>query len=323
MADTKFLITLILFLFFVTVPTALIIESYNDWNTNTTLDISTCPEGMAFCPSSQSLNTEVTLSGNISFADTDYMNTSLIMTDLNWHQVPNIGIVYIPGLIPIYDSWILVNGIQPDADGYYTGTYLVNNSVHKDFKLTLHGKRTASGIYMEVTNDGFKIPSLIPYQYDYVFPYPNLFAKSDMMTIKTRYNPSSNLLEVYLDGGQLFAVDTPEPTFYTLFDSSNYYGGIGTKGERLTFISYFPENGIKLAGGTEKSLTIVDEVWKLVPYHDQIESFVNTLGAIANPFNNYGTDLTGEKIIPWWLTALVDIALVGIVAYGIQILRGN
>ena len=322
MADTKFFVILITLLFLVTVPIALIIQSYNDWNANITEDMSSCPEGIAFCPSASTLNSEFTLTGNVSLAENDYLNTSLLMTDLNWHHFAGVGTMYRPGLIPIYDSWLLVNGIQPDQDGYYTTNYLVNDTVNGVFKITLHGKRTADGMYLEVTNDGFKIPSHIPYLYDFTYSYPNLFSH-DMLYIRTKYNPVSHNLVVSLDGSQLFDTTTPSPIFYTIGDSSNYYGGIGTKTDGLTLISYYAENGIKIAGGTEKSTTILDEVWKLVPYHDQIETFVNTIGAIANPFNSYGTDLTGEKLIPWWLTALVDIILIGIVAYGITILRGN
>lgn len=324
MADTKFFLTLILSVFLITVPIALIVQSYNDWNANTTSNYSatTCPEGMAYCPNMQKIGSSARLSGNVSMAETNYLNTSVLIEDYSWRYVEGVGTMFRTSKIEVYDHYLLINGIQPDTNGYYTTSYLINNSVKGDFKLVLWGKRTATGLVLEVSDDEFRIPSAVPYLYSYRFPYPGLFDTHSMLYIRTRYSPALNKLSVSLDNTTLFSIDTTRPVFYTIFDSSNYYGGIGTKTDKVTLVSYYPENGQVISGGT-KSLTVLDDIWKIVPYHEQIEDFVDVLGAILNPFNNYGTDLTGTKIIPWWLSTLIDIMLIGIIAYGIQILRGD
>lgn len=320
MADTKFFFILLTVLAFVSIPTALIVMDYNNWNENKTSDYSSCPAG-AYCPAKSNVGFVTSLTGNISLADTDYTNTTAIFEDYSWRYNKGVGTLSQFSGIPFYDYYLLIPGINPDINGYYTVTYLINNSVKERFLLVLHGKRTATGLVLECTNDGFKIPGLIPYMYDYTYNIPNMFTTRDHL-IQTKYNPSTNNLIVFYQGIELFGITAPAPVFLTAFDSSNYYGGIGTKANGITLISYTATSGQTISGNAEE-LTILDKVWEVVPYHDQIETFTGVIFDLVNPFDSYGNDMTGTPIIPWWISVFFIIITIGIVAYGIQILRGN
>jgi hypothetical protein len=182
-------------------------------------------------------------------------------------------------------------------------------------------------ITLEFSNNGIKIPGLIPYTYAQQFSVPGLF-NTPAFNIRTEYNPSSTKIKCYVND-QLM-VSTTQSQFSVVgntlgihMPSSDYYGGIGTKDPDINLRSYQADNGQSISAADVKNPDIWDRLLSVIPWGKEIWNFVNVFFAIINPFNTYGNDLMGIELIPWWLSAMVDIIIIGIIAYGVQILRGN
>jgi len=334
MADTKFFIILLTILAFVTIPSALIIMSYNDWNANTTQNYSKCPPNMSYCPNINTTKYSATLSGWVNASLQDLTNTTFLdihdqiySSSKSW--IWNYGIGYISrptksGLLGVYYNDLLLNYVKPDSNGYYEVIYSVNNTVKKEFIIILHGKLMQDGIFLKFTNDGIRIPGMIPYTYVAEVPISNLFSRT-YFNIHTRYNPTTNKVTCIVDNQYIFnEVTIPDPTLYwmSFIDSSDYYGGIGAIDDGVTLTGWQVIGG-QTAPGNPQRTSFLDDVWKIVPYYKEIEKFKDAFWDLVNPFDNYGSDLTGEPIVPWFISVFIDIIFIGIIAYAITILRGN
>ena len=334
MADTKFFFILLMVLAVTSIPTALIVMSYNDWNNNTTTVISSgCPPG-AYCPNKEEIGMGVAsqLIGNVSLSTHNYLNTSFIDVQTcdngEWCWIWNNGIgaisrPYHGGLAETSYDYLLLSGINRNSNGYYIVTYQVNNTVKKDFTLVLSSRFSQQGPVLEFTNTEVRVPATVPFTYSYRFSTPGLF-NNLWFNISTEYNPDTNKLNWFVnDQWGDININVPDRLLYWNFlETTTYYGGIGARDDGVTLTSYYASSGQNVIGNPEDE-TFTDKVWEIVPYHDQIESFIGVFADIVNPFDSYGNDINGDPIVPWWMSVMVIIIIIGIAAFGIQILRGN
>ena len=326
MADTKFFVILITLLFFVTVPTALIIQSYNDWNLNKTEDFSSCPAQYGgYCPSPDNPTVSERIRGGYNFT---YQNMTgepwVVIENLPYTDNPawiyNTGVGYISKAGTSFWERSIYFKYAVPQNNYYIINYVVNNTVKKPFFITIHAIEGVKYLELEFSDNAIKIPSTIPYLYQKTYDMPGLFYYPELK-INTTYNPYTHHLLVSVNNG--FALDIYPSVGTDIPKPHDYWGGIGTKDNGVTLTSFDPVE-LNIPQITSNPSSIFGAICTTVPFCTEITKFTSVLFAIINPFSSdLTTDLTGQRIVPWFLSVLIDIAIIGIIAYGITILRGN
>ena len=341
MADTKFFFILLTVLALITIPTALIIVSYNDWNSGISETGQTCEnisQFGAYCPKPQNPTISESYSGTINLTTTNVDNVSYVtiqkklpLSDIPaWYWNTAIGYISTWGLND--NKHIFLNGVQK-INGWYKTSYTVNNTVKKEFLIVLHAGNLhplnfLRDLVLEFSANEVRIPGWVPYTYEKTVSVPGLFNNPNLL-IKTEYNPDTHLINCYVNNALIINNISQNEFSLNVWGSvthhvDDWYGGIGTKETGITLTSYYTEGGQSLAGISSTEPSIWDRILDLVPWGREIWNFASIFLNIINPFANVNTlDLTGQPIIPWFMSVFIDIMIIGIIAYGITILRGN
>lgn len=330
MADTKLFLIILSVLAITSITTALIIQSYQSWNTYGNDTFTGKCEGLnnVYCPYNPGLYE--------SLRGTQDLTTDNILTSLNssymfcigscplhWIFNNGIGVFSSNDALNINYHYMYLKGVNKNNDGYYRVNYTVNNTVKENFIITIHDSRD-SNFGLEFTDDGIKIPSVVPYFYNAQYPVRDFFNNPEF-TITTAYNTNTRHLLCYVNNQLIindYQFDITEALHKGCTDTC-YYGGIGAKASYVTLENYYVYDG-QSTNILEDEPSFWDKILDIVPWGHEIWNFTNTFITIANPMAGMTTtDSLDEPIIPWWLSVLFDILIIGVVAYGVTVLRGN
>ena len=338
MADTKLFLGLVTFIALFTIVSSIIIGSYNDWNANVTdSSIVSCPAG-AYCPSQPAQPGTYSIVGNIDLTTFCPDNISAFKSESSSYTIPiipywacalGIGVFHSVNANAFDYDYYYVDGVNP-VNNYYIMNYTINNTVKQPFTILLHGdaEKFVEYFVIEFKNDGIRIPGILPFSYDYQYPVSNLFANTEFQ-IQTKYNPRTNNVVLLVGNMYGFDITQEEPCFLICpsQDPSHSYGGVGAHEKYVTIKQIKSEGGIIVAQSqSEETPGLIDELWSIVPYHDEIDAFASTVWGLITFQYSFGeqVDLTGTVMVPWWIvTFAIWIPLIGIFAYIITVLRGN
>ena len=348
MADTKLLLVLLSVLAFSTIITGVIIQSYQSWNTygNDTFT-GKCPAGYgAYCPYPVDPSQSYLMQGEVNLTTTDATNVSWADVSDTGFTIPlikywkfNSGIGMISNTgesltgmdFGDYDS-LYIRGIQRSPDGYYRTMYWINNTVQKPFIIQLHALYKSERFRVEFADNKVGIPGTIPFTYLYRTDVPGLFI-NPLMNVTTEWNPSTSHVKVSLNTNIVLNETIEEPCVIPVFfcpspSPTDYFGGVGAKNNGVTWRGYYTLAGQSV---TNEQVNPETPVWNaildIVPWGHEIKNFADTFLGIATFQYSTATDTgdwAGEPIIPWWIVVFtIYIPIIAIVAYGIQLLRGD
>ena len=338
MADTKLFLILVTFLALFTITSSLIIGSYDNWNSNQTDDsLVSCPPG-AYCPVQPEQPGSYEIIGEVDFTVQNPENISVFIPETSSFTIPiipywtwntGIGIIHNVNANTFDYDYFYVDGVIP-VNNVYIMNYTINNTVKEPFTLLLHGDAEKKTEYfvVEFKNDGIRIPGITPFTYDYEYLVTNLFTTPEF-NIQTKYNPRTDNVVVLVNSMYGFDITLEEPCFLICptHDPSHSYGGVGAAKKYTTIKKIKSEGGLRVTSSqSEETPGLIDEVWSIVPYHDEIESFASTVWGLITFQYSFGeqTDLTGEALVPWWIvTFAIWLPLIGVFAYLITVLRGT
>lgn len=136
-------------------------------------------------------------------------------------------------------SYLLIDNLQPDAQGLYQNSYWIDNSAtglygqHSDWCI---GLRITGGVDQNeicAKSDGFHIPKYFidagtQWGDNYFYPYPGA-NEIDYPVVKTIYNDKTPSVDFYLDGVKFFTTENlnTDANLFGLW--GRYYAGIGTQ----------------------------------------------------------------------------------------------
>ena len=333
MADTRLLLVLISVLAISTIATGVIIQSYQSWNTyGNDSYIGECPSGYgAYCPAPKDPNVRIEyhdlnfLAANMTTEEFIVIHKDLISGTYRWKWFPGIG--YVSNPVWSSTAWMYFKYIEPDQEGYYNVLYIVNNSIKKPFYISLHSDERTDYLLLYFKSDRIEMPNSIPFTPPlYTYMAPGLFI-ANTFNISTRYNPNIHNIKVFVDSQYAFDITQREPFNLLGFTSAyyyDYYGGIGSdeKGTNLVFVQADISVPITSTGSS-----VLDTLLDVIPFARPISSFANTFTELARFRYSNATDTgdwAGEAMIPWWLVIItIYIPIIAIIAYAIQLLRGD
>ena len=313
-----------------TIVTGLVIQSYQSWNTyGNDSYTGMCPAGYgAYCPQPKDPNVKVQFSElnlqlvNITGEDFVYVQKDLISGEYKWKWVTGVGYtcVHPPG-------WIRFKFMTMDSSGFYMINYTVNNSVHRPFYLTLHADERTDYLVLAFKTDKIEMPNSLPFGSPlYTYNVPGILTK-EKLDIMTRYNPATHEVQVWVNNQYGFYITQEEPFNLFGFTSAmyyDYYGGIMSYDENVVLENV--EANIEVPITTSGS-SILDTLLDVIPFARPITSFLQTFMGMATFQYSTATDTgdwSGEPIIPWWVVIFVIyLPIIVIIAYAIQVLRGN
>ena len=347
MADTKLLLVLLSVLVFFTIITGVIIQSYQSWNTygNDTY-IGKCSDAYGmYCPNPVDPRETALMAGEVNFTTTDASNVSwadvsdsgfTIPLIKYWKYETGIGMVSNGGTSLTGIDWgdyysLYIKGIQKSPDGYYRTSYWINNTAKKPFIIQLHALYKSERFRVEFEDNKVRIPDYLPFTYRYSVNVPGLFT-NPMMNITTEWNPYTSHVRVTLGTNIVINTTIEEPcvipVIYCPSPSPNdYFGGVGVKNDGVVWRGYYTYAGqVVTAEKLDPETTVWNKILDIVPWGHEIKNFADTFLGITTFKYSKATDTgdwSGQAIIPWWVAAMIDLIFIVIIAYGIQVLRGD
>lgn len=307
MADTKLLLLLVGSLVLGSLVTGVVIQSYESWNeTGTDFYQEKCPPGMssasAFCQQWQPTNTTTYYNFTSSAAknQTWFNIETGFFTDA-WVWNDGVGYISEPSTSVFNTAVMTFSDLSP-RNGFYTTTYVINNSVKEDFWLMLEWYTDErDSIRLVVENDQMRIPDiqwgLFQFGNDYTYSYPLGNFNTNPISITTSYNPGTGELEVSTSYGAGFYVTIDKPFNIWASVSSAFgkpkYGGVGTSGDHVTVVSINPY----IVQSNDRKTGTMDQIW----------GFWTTMVDLLT--------FQAPDIVPWWIVILfVYIPILAILA---------
>ena len=214
--------------------------------------------------------------------------------------------IYTPILYPQL-AYLDLIGVTP-TDNIYDVTYHVYNQFEDSPFYTLVGGSEigngfVSGFYVEYDLAGISAVHTNaignPMQF-IAYPYA-----SDGQTIETKFNPTDQTVEVYIDGNDAG----------TLTDWN--YNGVTPVGSTSTY------NGGVAASSPNFRVSEIDSNFQIIK---QNPGEIDILGGIAGFFSLIASmlGLTSNALVPFWLWAIIGIPCLATLVYmGAELIRGD
>lgn len=180
----------------------------------------------------------------------DSQSSSFQILSGTWKYVKDLGIILQSSGFLSTNYFVIAN-IDKGSSNEITNSYIINNSVHGDYRIVLRYTGSSDENEIIVKSDGFHIPNyfnafgIITGDADFI-PYPNA-NQIDKVNFITNYNDGSkniNPTVTFSFNGNTFTSNKLHIAETSVINFKTYYGGVSSNTEGFNFISFTTNNKI-------------------------------------------------------------------------------